>query len=43
MDWELFKHWLNELSEILIVECPTWKLEEVYESMSSYYQEHKNE
>ena len=43
MDWELFKYWLNELSEIIIFNCPDTKLEKIYSSMSSYYQKHKGD
>ena len=43
MDWDLFKHWLNEISNIIINECPYKKLDAVYDSMSGYYQKHKDD
>ena len=43
MDWNLFKFWLNRLSNILADKCPDQELLEIYISMSSYYQKYKLE
>lgn len=41
MDWDLFKFWLNELSNVLLGKTSISELKTVYNSMSGYYQKHK--